>query len=105
MVTSLTTEAFLAALRRFIARRWKPQILYADNGTNFQGATNELHELAKMLQSTSQMSRIQDVRSGTHTIGEQSVPKLAEITGIGFLDLLYTLKQNIHEDSNVTCNN
>ena len=45
------------------------------------------------------------VRSGTHTIGEQSVPKLAEITGIVFLDLLYTLKQNIHEDSNVTCNN
>ena len=45
------------------------------------------------------------VRSGTHTIGEQSVPKLAEITGIGFLDLLYTLKQNIHEDSNATCNN
>ena len=44
------------------------------------------------------------VRSGTHTIGEQSVPKLAEITGIGFRDLLYTLKQNIHEYSNVTCN-
>ena len=45
------------------------------------------------------------VRSGTHTIGEQSVPKLAEITGIGFLDLLYTLKQNIHETSYATCNN
>ena len=39
-----------------------------------------------------------------NTIGEQSVPKLAEITGIGILDLLYTLKQNIHEYSNVTCN-
>jgi len=60
VVTSLTTEAFLAALRRFIARRGKPQTLYSDNGTNFQGAANELHEVAKMLQTTSQMSRIQD---------------------------------------------
>ena len=60
VVTSLTTEAFLAALRRFIARREKPRTLYSDNGTNFQGAANELHGVAKMLQSTSQMSRIHD---------------------------------------------
>ena len=60
VVTSLTTEAFLAALRWFIARQGKPRTLYSDNDTNFQGAANELHQLAKMLQSTSQMSRIQD---------------------------------------------
>ena len=42
------------------------------------------------------------VRSGTHTIGEQSVPKLAEITGIGFLDLLYTLKTK--HTLKLTCN-
>ena len=60
VVTSLTTEAFLAALRQFIARRGKPHTLYSDNGTNYQGAANELHELTKMIQSTSQMSRIQD---------------------------------------------
>ena len=60
VVTSLTTEAFLAALRRFIARRGKPRTIYSDNGTNFQGAANELHEIYKMLQSTSQMARVQD---------------------------------------------
>jgi hypothetical protein len=53
VVTSLNTEGLLAALRRFIACRGKPRTLYSDNGTNFQGAANELHELAKMLQSTS----------------------------------------------------
>ena len=52
VVTSLTTEAFLAALRRFIARRGKPRTICSDNVTNFQGAANELHEIYKMLQST-----------------------------------------------------
>jgi hypothetical protein len=35
VVTSLTTEAFLAALRCFIARRGKLKTIYSDNGTNF----------------------------------------------------------------------
>ena len=56
VVTSLTTEAFLAALRHFIARRGKPKTIYSDNGTNFQGAASKLHEIYKMLQSTSQMA-------------------------------------------------
>ena len=59
-VTSLTTEAFLAALRRFIARRGKPRTIYSDNCTNFQGASNELHEIYNMLHSSSQMARVQD---------------------------------------------
>jgi len=45
VVTSLYTEAFLAALRRFIARRGKPRPICSDNGTNFQGAANEHHAL------------------------------------------------------------
>jgi transposase InsO family protein len=60
VVTSLTTEAFLAALRRFVTRRGKPRTIYSDNGTNFQGASNQLHEVYKMLQSSSQMARVQD---------------------------------------------
>ena len=60
VVTTLTTKAFLAALRRFIARRGKPKIVYSDNGSKFQGAANELHALYKMLQSTSQMSTVED---------------------------------------------
>jgi transposase InsO family protein len=45
VVTSLTTEAFLAALRPFIARRGKPKTIYSDNGSNFQGASKQLHEV------------------------------------------------------------
>lgn len=41
LVRSLSTEDFIAALKRFIARRGKPAAIYSDNGTNFVGAHNE----------------------------------------------------------------
>ncbi|XP_038062578.1 uncharacterized protein LOC119733069 [Patiria miniata] len=41
---SLDTDAFINALRRFIARRGKPQIIMSDNGTNFVGGERELRE-------------------------------------------------------------
>lgn len=51
MVSDLTTDAFLASFRRFVARRGKVKLLMSDNGTNFVGARRELKELAKILQS------------------------------------------------------
>lgn len=42
LVDGLTTEAFLAAFRRFVSRRGLPSDVYSDNGTNFVGAANEL---------------------------------------------------------------
>ena len=58
VVTSFTTEAFIAALRRFIARRGRPHTIYSDNDTNFQGAVNHLREVDTMLQCPTQMSRV-----------------------------------------------
>ena len=52
LVSDLTTEAFLAALKRFFARRGKSSDLHSDNATNFQGAKNEIDEMFSFLQST-----------------------------------------------------
>ncbi|XP_035222132.1 uncharacterized protein LOC118195013 [Stegodyphus dumicola] len=41
----MSTESFLLALRRFIARRGRSRIIYCDNGTNFVGASNVLQDL------------------------------------------------------------
>ncbi|GFU02609.1 integrase catalytic domain-containing protein [Trichonephila clavipes] len=42
LTSSLSTDAFLLSLRRFIARRGRPRVIYSDNGTNFRGAHGEL---------------------------------------------------------------
>jgi hypothetical protein len=51
LVTDLSTAAFLAALRRFFARRGKSVKLFSDCGTNFVGAFRELTEFAKLAAS------------------------------------------------------
>lgn len=45
VATDLTTVAFLAALKRFAARRGCPTDLYSDQGSNFVGAANEIERL------------------------------------------------------------
>lgn len=45
VVSSLSTDSFLATLDRFVARRGCPQHIYSDCGTNFVGAENRLREL------------------------------------------------------------
>lgn len=42
LVTALSSEAYIAALKRFVSRRGTPLTITSDNGTNFVGASNEL---------------------------------------------------------------
>ncbi|KAL0149811.1 hypothetical protein M9458_054859 [Cirrhinus mrigala] len=44
LLTSIDTDSFLMALRRFVARRGTPAELYSDHGTNFHGGQRELQE-------------------------------------------------------------
>ncbi|KAB0802971.1 hypothetical protein PPYR_05157 [Photinus pyralis] len=52
LVTDLTTEAFIAALRRFVARRGKPEHIFSDNATNFVGSNKEIQNLYKFLKDS-----------------------------------------------------
>jgi hypothetical protein len=45
LAESLSTEAFLMAFQRFVARRGRPRRVFSDNGTNFIGAANLLKEI------------------------------------------------------------
>ena len=49
LVGGLSTDSFLLALIRFMARRGKPKTIWTDNGTNFIGAERELSILLKDL--------------------------------------------------------
>jgi hypothetical protein len=50
LVSDLTSTAFIACLRRFIARRGKPSSIWSDHGSNFVGAARELAELKAFLE-------------------------------------------------------
>ncbi|XP_043480294.1 uncharacterized protein LOC122509993 [Leptopilina heterotoma] len=49
LASDLTTEAFLACLKRFFARRGISQSIHSDNATNFVGTNNEIKELFKTI--------------------------------------------------------
>ena len=49
LVTDPTMDAFIACLRRFIARRGIPSIIWSDHGTNFVGSAREIKEIYDFL--------------------------------------------------------
>ena len=59
LASSLSVEGFLECLRRFIARRGRPQTAYCDNGTNFKGTTNAFSKLDwQKIKKSSQAEKI-----------------------------------------------
>ncbi|GFV35979.1 integrase catalytic domain-containing protein [Trichonephila clavipes] len=47
LVSDLTSETFIASLKRFCARRGAPNHIYCDNGTTFVGTRRKLQEIFK----------------------------------------------------------
>ena len=60
LVSDLTTDAFIAALRRFVARRGKPTLIWSDHGSNFIGADRELREMVEFLKQQQVESVVSD---------------------------------------------
>ena len=50
-VSDLTSQACIAALRRFVSRRGCPETIYSDNGSNFVGAQSEILALQELLRN------------------------------------------------------
>ena len=60
LVSDLTSEAFIACLRRFVARRGKPTDIWSDHGTNFVSANRELKEFIKFLNERKNVKKISE---------------------------------------------
>ena len=58
-LSDLSTDIFILALRRFIARRGKPEEILSNNGTNFVGANRDLRQAIQDLNQ----SKIQTLMS------------------------------------------
>ena len=59
LVSDMTTQAFLAALDRFIARRGLPLHMYSDNGGNFTGAKNQLSRFYDLVNTAECQNAVQ----------------------------------------------
>jgi len=64
VVSALTTEAFLAALKRFMSRRGKCSQIWSDCGTNFVGAAKEIKEMYALFHSQPHNQQVTDALSG-----------------------------------------
>jgi len=53
VVEDLTSNSFIATLRRFMSRRGKPAEIWSGNGTNFVGAQRELAAYLKYIEGAS----------------------------------------------------
>ncbi|XP_046865645.1 uncharacterized protein LOC124459907 [Drosophila willistoni] len=60
LVTDLSTDSFLAALRRFVSLRGKCNKIYSDNETNFIGAKRSLDEMQKLLASQPHIEKVRN---------------------------------------------
>ena len=51
LAADLSSEAFIAVLTRFVARRGCPNAIWTDNGSNFVGAQRKLQEIYTLLEN------------------------------------------------------
>ncbi|XP_073995272.1 uncharacterized protein [Rhodnius prolixus] len=82
LVHSLSTEAFIDALDRFIARRGKPVKMLSDCGKNFVGAANYLAEVAAWHDSETTQACILDHINHHHITWLFNPPQAPHFGGI-----------------------
>lgn len=79
LVSDLSTETFIAALRRFMARRGHVSHMYSDNATNFVGTANALY---KEILEITQSPNFQDTMTNIGTKWKFSPPNSPHFAGI-----------------------
>ena len=65
VIEDLSTEDFLAGLKRFVSRRGLPSEIHSDNGKNFMGAKNDLYQLYRFLQTPAVQASISNYLEST----------------------------------------
>lgn len=91
-VSDMTTQAFLAAFRRFVSRRGRCSQLWSDNGTTFVGAEKELKQLASI--QTSLAENLEANGTSWHFIPPHA-PNFGGIWEAGIKSAKYHLKRTI----------
>lgn len=100
LVTDLSSDAFIAALKRFISRRGKCSDIYSDCGSNFVGAKRKLLEVEKLSKSKSYNKNINQYLSDIGINWHFNVPGAPHMGGLweaGIKSTKYHLKRVVGE--------
>lgn len=82
VVSDLTTDAFIAALKRLISRRGKPNQMHSDNATTFVGAQRQLKELYEFLRADETLTAIEQFLQGHETTWKFIPPNAPHFGGL-----------------------
>jgi len=82
VVSDLSTDAFLAALERMVARRGICSDIFSDNGSNFIGAKSVLNEFYKFLQQSDHYEKINKHLTNKGIIWHLNPPSAPHFGGI-----------------------
>ncbi len=95
LVSDQTTDAFIAALRRFVARRGKPARLHSDHGSIFLGANRKLREVTSHLLREASSHEISDF-CGTQGIEWSFIPEKSPNFGGLWEATVKSVKRHLH---------
>ncbi|CAG9134447.1 unnamed protein product [Plutella xylostella] len=100
LVSDLSTPGFLAAYRRFCARRSTPRCMFSDRGSNFIGANRLLQKEYKEILQTINEDLLSKISSEYHTQWKFNAPAYPSAGGLweaAVKSLKYHLKRVIGE--------
>ncbi|BES91769.1 Pao retrotransposon peptidase [Nesidiocoris tenuis] len=82
LVSDLTTDAFIAALRRFVGRRGSVSEIQSDCGTNFVGAKHKLEDWSKFVSSKQHNSQVEKCLSEEGITWKLCAPGSPHLNGL-----------------------
>lgn len=97
LVCDLSTDAFLAALKRFISRRGLCKNIYSDNATCFIGANNILKDLNLLMSSESHKNRIHQLMTN-HEMTWHFIPPRAPHFGGLWQAAVRSIKKHLNRN-------
>ncbi|XP_028175488.1 uncharacterized protein LOC114363843 isoform X2 [Ostrinia furnacalis] len=80
LASDMSTNTFLACLKRFIARRNKPTKIYCDNAANYKGANNVMKDLYKLFDTTEHQNAVMNY-SNSERITFHFIPSYSPVFG------------------------
>ncbi|CAG7829073.1 unnamed protein product [Allacma fusca] len=96
LVSDLTTDSCLAAIRRFISRHLKPREIFSDCGTNFIGADREMKEFLALVKSDNHSGQVEKLLSNEGIqwrFNPPSAPHMGGLWEAGVKSTKYHLKR------------